>query len=72
MKKNLIILVVSILYIVIYRFGFLIQPEFFREDLWIFNAQRESLLAFITPYNGYYHLIPRIVAAITDSPYYIL
>jgi len=68
MKKNLIILVVSILYIVIYRFGFLIQPEFFREDLWIFNAQRESLLAFITPYNGYYHLIPRIVAAITDSP----
>jgi hypothetical protein len=66
--KVVAILVLSILFIVIGRLEFLINPELFREDLWIFSSQRSSLMAFITPYNGYYHLIPRIIAFLTDSP----
>jgi hypothetical protein len=45
----------------------LIQPDFWFEDAWVFNDGRYSLLSFITPYSGYYHLIPRIIAYLTSS-----
>jgi len=42
-----------------------VQPQFMAEDACIFFVQQRELgwSAFITPYNGYYHTVVRIIAA---------
>jgi len=43
-----------------------VQPQFMAEDACIFFVQQRELgwHAFITPYNGYYHTVVRLIAAV--------
>jgi hypothetical protein len=66
--RCLVVFLISVLILLISRSSALFSPEFFREDLWIFYAQHHSLHAFIESYNGYYHLLPRIIAFLVSSP----
>ena len=73
MKKRdairLVILIVCSAIMILHRPWSLFHPEFYFEDGYIFNAHRDSLRAFITPYQGYYHTLPRMVAWMTSSAF---
>lgn len=67
-KDVLFIIAIVTLILLIRDYDSFFNPQFFAEDGQIFFAQQQKLgyKAIFVPYGGYYHVVPRLVAFISD------
>ena len=67
--KNIAIIVIAILILIVRRSDSLTNPQLWAEDGAVFFAQQYEYGAasLLTPYAGYLHTVPRLIALIADS-----